>query len=81
MGFHGGFHVAPGGKDPLAPDPFHFVHHAVENPHAQVGHAKLVCVGKAKGNPHVHLLQGLDHLVVFPAGVAGWLLDGGQDAL
>ena len=81
MGFHGGFHVAPGGKDPLAPDPFRLVHGAIEDAQSQVGHSNFVSVRKAHGKAHIYRCLILDDLVVFPAGVAGWLLDGGQDAL
>ena len=74
-------HVAPGGEHPLAPHALHVVHHAVEDPHAQVGHADLIGVREAEGNAGIHLGRVLLHGVVFPAHVAGRLLHPGQDAL
>ena len=74
-------HVAPGGKHPLAPHALHVVHNAIENAHAQVGHADLIGVREAEGNAGIHLGRVLLHGVVFPAHVAGRLLHPGQDAL
>ena len=70
-------HVAPGGKHPLAPHAVHGVHDAIENAHAQVGHADLVGVGEAEGDAGVHVLFILDNRVILAAHVAGGLLHAG----
>ena len=71
---HLGLHIAPRGKDTLAPDPVHLVHHPVEDAHAQVRHADLIGVWKAEGEPTIHgafvFLDG----VVFPAHITARLL-------
>ena len=73
-------HVAPGGKDPLAPHAVHVVHDTVQDPHAQVGHADLVGVREAEGDPGVHRRLVLHHRVIFAAHIAGRLLHPRQDA-
>ena len=39
-----------------------------------MGHADLIGIGKAKGEPHVHLTLVLDDLAQLPADVAAGLL-------
>ena len=73
-------HVAPGGEHALTPDAVHLVHDAVQDPHAQIGHADLVGVGEAEGDAGVHLRLVLQHGVIFAAHVAGGLLHPRQDA-
>ena len=80
-GAHLLLHVPPGGEGPLAPDPGHVVQNPVQDAVAQVGHADLICIGKAEGKTEVHLPRVLPHLVVFSPHVPGRLLDPGQDAL
>ena len=48
---HGRLHVPPGRKDSLAPHAVHVVHDAIENAHADVGHADFIGVREAEGNP------------------------------
>ena len=72
-------HVPPGGEHPLTPYPFHLIHHTVENAHAQIGHTDLIGVRKAERIAHIHGAPVLHHRVVFPAGIAGGLLDPGKD--
>ena len=78
---HGGLHIAPGGEDPLAPDAVHLIHDAVENPHADIGHADFIGVREAEGHAQVHLGLVLDDLSVFAAHVPRRLLDRGQNAM
>ena len=73
-------HVAPRGEHTLAPDAGQVVHDAVENAHAQIGHADLVGVGEAEGDAGVHLVFVFQNGVVFSAHIAGGLLYAGQDA-
>ena len=73
-------HVAPRGKHPLAPDAVHPVHDAVQDAHAQIGHADLVGVRKAEGDAGIHLRLVLQHGVIFAAYIACGLLHAGQDA-
>ena len=74
-------HVAPGRKDALAPHALHLVHDAIKDPHAQIGHADLVGIRKAKGNAGIHLRLILDDCVIFAAHITGGLLHAGQDPL
>ena len=68
-------HIAPGGETALAPQTVHLIHHAVQNPAAQVGHADLVGIRETQGKPGIHLAWLLDHGVVLPAGIAGRFLN------
>ena len=70
-------HVAPGGEHPLAPHAVHLVHDAIENAHAQVGHADFVGVGEAEGDAGVHIFFIFDDRVILAAYVAGGLLHAG----
>ena len=72
-------HVAPRGKDTLAPHAVHLIHDAIEDPHAQIGHADLVGIRKAEGDPGVHRPLIFDHRVILAAHIAGRLLHTGQD--
>ena len=74
------FHIPPGGEHPLAPAPGQVVHHAVEDAHAQIGHADFIGIRETEGVAHLHLPPVLDHRVVFSARVPGRLLHPGQDA-
>ena len=78
---HGLFHVPPGGKDSLTPDPLHPVHDSVENPHANVGHADLVGIREAEGHPYPDIRQILLDFAPLAAGIAGGLLHRSQNAL
>ena len=73
-------HVAPRGEHTLAPDAGQVVHDAVENAHAQIGHADLIGVGEAEGDAGVHLVFVFQNGVIFAAHIAGGLLYAGQDA-
>ena len=73
-------HVGPGGEDPLAPYAGHPVEDPVEDAEAQVGHADLVGIREAEGEPGIHLALVLHDRVIFPAGVPGRFLHPGQDA-
>ena len=48
-------HIKPGSKHALAPHAVHVVHDAVQDPHAQVGHADLVGVREAEREADIHL--------------------------
>ena len=74
-------HVAPGREYALGPHAVHFVHDAVENAHADIGHAELVGVRKAERDADIHCGLIFENLVVFPADVAGGLLDALQYAV
>ena len=73
-------HVAPRGKYPFAPHAVHGVHHAVQDPHTQIGHTDLIGVGEAERDAGIHVLPVLDDSVVFPAHIACRLLHTGQNA-
>ena len=79
-GAHLLLHIGPGGEDPLAPHAGHVVEHPVEDAEAQVAHPDLIGVGEAEGEAEVHLVFVFHHRVVLAAGVAGGLLNAGQDA-
>ena len=72
-------HVSPGGEHPLAPHPGQLIHQPVENPHPQIGHADLIGIGKAHGDPRIYLLGVLHHCVVLSTGIPGRLLHPGED--
>ena len=74
-------HVPPRGEHPLAPDSVQVVHHTVEDPHPQVGHADLIGIREAEGHPGIHLGFILHHRVVFSPHIPGRLLHPGEDAL
>src|SRR5699024_10712179 len=78
---HSIFHVPPGGKDPLAPDALHLVHHAIKNPHTHIGHANFIGIRKTERNPDAHSIQILLYLAPFSAGVPGRFLHRGKNAL
>ena len=73
-------HVAPGGENTLAPDAFHVVHNAVEDPHTEVRHTDLIGVREAEGHTGIHLREVLHHRIVLAAHIARRLLHAGQDA-
>ena len=64
------FHVAPRGKDPLAPHAVHVVHDAVEDPHSQIGHPPKRS-GRRKGNGDPPPPGPLLHRVTFPHHIKG----------
>ena len=74
-------HIRPRCKYPFAPDAFHLVHHTIENPHSHIGHADLIGIREAKGNPHPDILQVLLHLAPFSAGIPGRLLNRQENSL
>ena len=78
---HGFFHVPPGGKDPLAPHAVHFIHDAVKDPHAHIGHTNLIGIREAERNPNPYILRILPDFIVFSAGVSGRLLYPRQNSL
>ena len=79
--FHSLLHVAQGGEDTLAPDAVHFVHDAVENAHAQVGHADLIGIRETEGDPDADVIQVFFYFIEFSAGVSGRFLHRGEDSL
>ena len=73
-------HVAPWGEAALAPHAGHVVHHAVENAHAEVGHADLVGIGKTERNAGIDPCLVLHHGVIFTADIARRFLHARQNA-
>lgn len=63
---HRRLHIPPGGENAFAPDTRHLVHHAIENPHAQVGHAQFIGIRKAERHPDIHLILLFDDLMYSP---------------
>ena len=80
LGAHLGLHIAPGGKNALAPAPGQIVHHPVQNAHAQVGHTDLIGIREAEGIAHLNGLPVLHYRIIFAARVAGGFLHPWEDA-
>ena len=78
---HGAFHIAPGSKDALTPDTVHLVHHTVENPHTQIGHADLVGIRKTECHADTDIFLILFDLIEFAAGISCRFLDSRQNSL
>ena len=77
---HGIFHIRPGGKDSLTPDTFHFVHHSIEDPHTQIGHADLIGIRETKGHMDPNIFGVFHDFIIFAACVPRRLLHRGQNA-
>ena len=77
---HGLLHVSPGGKDTLAPNAIHLVHHAIENPHTHIGHTDLVGIRETKGNIDPNIFRIFLNFIEFSAGVTGRLLHRGENS-
>ena len=71
---HKRLEIRPRRKDPFAPEIFPAVDEAVQDFHAKVGHADLIGIRKAKGKPHVHVLNFLDNAAHFSPDILRRLL-------
>ena len=72
-------HIAPRRKNALAPDAGHLVHHAIEDPHTDVGHTDLIGVRETERNAHIDVLFVFDDLIIFSAHIACRLLDAHEE--
>ena len=81
FGAHHRFHVRPGREDALGEHAVAAVDDVVEDAEAHVRHADVVEVGVGEGDAHVAGVPVLDDGVPLAAGVAGRLLDAGEQAI
>ena len=72
-------HIPPGGEHTLTPHPGQLIHQPIEDPHPQIGHANLIGIGKAHGDPRIHLFEVLHHCIVLSTGIPGRFLHPGED--
>ena len=78
--FHQIVHIAPRGKNPLAPDIGQAVHGLIKDLHAQIGHSDLVRIRKAEGHSQVYGGFVFQYLIVFSSGITRRLLHFREDS-
>ena len=71
---HALLHVHPGGEHPLAPKVRDLVHGPVQDLDAQMGHADLIGVREAEGEPDLHVILIFYHRIDLAAHIAAGLL-------
>ena len=75
------FHIAPGGKNALAPYAIHLIHDTVKDPHTHIGHTNLISIRETEGHTHAHVIFILFNFVKFSAGIPCRLLHSRENPL